>query len=153
MDLIIVERFFHLAETIFLQVLVGAVMRHAEAGLAIARFPLASADSLLPAYWNFAVSINFAHRVGAILVSVFLLLFLYRSWKHSGTRRALIYGLSLLLLLLLTQVYLGALTVWTVRNSYVATFHHLTGAFLLATTWALTFLCYAPARVLAGRNT
>jgi cytochrome c oxidase assembly protein subunit 15 len=148
-------RYLGIASTvaIFLQVLVGAVMRHAEAGLAIARFPLASADSLLPAYWNFAVSINFAHRVGAILVSVFLLLFLYRSWKHSGTRRALIYGLSLLLLLLLTQVYLGALTVWTVRNSYVATFHHLTGAFLLATTWALTFLCYAPARALAGRNT
>ena len=37
---------------VFLQILIGAVMRHAEAGLAIARFPLSSADSLLPAYWN-----------------------------------------------------------------------------------------------------
>ncbi len=131
---------------VFLQVLIGAVMRHAEAGLAIARFPLSSANSLLPSYWNFAVGINFAHRVGAVFLSILLIVFLYKAWSDSGTRKALFYGLCMLISLLVVQIYLGALTVWTVRNSYVATFHHLTGAFLLATTCALTFLSYAPVR-------
>ncbi len=131
---------------IFLQILVGAVMRHAEAGLAIARFPLASADSVLPSYWNFAVGINFAHRAGAVLVSFALLGFLGKAWANEDARRYLRYGLLLAAGLLALQVYLGALTVWTVRNPYVATIHHLVGAFLLATTWALTFLCHAPAR-------
>ncbi|MGC6455075.1 MAG: COX15/CtaA family protein [Coraliomargaritaceae bacterium] len=135
---------------IFFQVLIGAIMRHAEAGLAIARFPLSSANSLLPAYWDFAVGINFAHRVGAVLLTVLLLVFLYKCWSHRIARKALFYGLFLLLALLFIQIYLGALTVWTVRNSYVATFHHLTGAFLLATTCALTFLSFAPARGNAG---
>ena len=134
---------------IFFQVLIGAIMRHAEAGLAIARFPLSTANSLLPAYWDFAVGINFAHRVGAVFLTVLLLAFLYKSWRDASTRKALSYGLFLLLFLLFVQIYLGALTVWTVRNSYVATFHHLTGAFLLATTCALTFLSFAP----ISRNT
>ena len=133
---------------VFLQILIGAVMRHAEAGLAIARFPLSSADSLLPAYWNFAVGINFAHRLGAVFVSVLILFFVYKSWSDAATRKALFWGLCLLVSLLVVQIYLGALTVWTVRNSYVATFHHLTGAFLLATTCALTFLSYAPVTML-----
>ena len=81
----------------FVQIFMGAVMRHADAGLAIARFPLANDSSLLPAYWNFAVSIHFAHR-------------------------------------------LGALTIWTAKNPYSATMHHLVGAFLLATVWGITFI-------------
>lgn len=129
---------------LFLQLLVGAIMRHIEAGLAIARFPLASASSLLPAYWDFAVGINFAHRIGAIVVTVVILVYTVKIWNHSSARKTLRPALYLLPGLLILQIYLGALTVWTVRNPYVATFHHLNGAFLLASTWALTFLSYAP---------
>ena len=56
----------------FVQIAVGAVMRHADAGLAIARFPLANANSVIPDYWNFAISIHFAHRVGALVLTAFL---------------------------------------------------------------------------------
>ena len=61
---------------VFTQILIGAIMRHADAGLAIPKFPLASQASILPSYWNFEISIHFAHRVGAVIVSVILLIFL-----------------------------------------------------------------------------
>ena len=73
---------------VFLQILLGAIMRHAEAGLAIARFPLANATSLFPSYWDFDVGIHFAHRVGAVLVTVVLMVFLTRAWQHVSTRKA-----------------------------------------------------------------
>ena len=129
---------------IFIQILMGAVMRHADAGLAIAKFPLASENSLLPVFWNFGVSIHFAHRVGAVVVTVALLIFLGKVWGSPAAKRALGYGALLIALLLGLQIYLGALTIWTVKNPYVATGHHLIGAFLLASTWALTFLAHHP---------
>ena len=127
---------------IFLQILIGAVMRHAEAGLAIAKFPLAQPGSLLPAYWNFGVGIHFAHRVGAVVVTIVLLTYLSKLWANANTRKAFAPGILAVLGLLFLQVWLGAQTIWTVRNVYVATIHHLAGAFLLASTWALTFLTY-----------
>lgn len=131
---------------IFLQILVGAIMRHADAGLAIAKFPLATRSSLLPAYWNFDVSIHFAHRVGALVVTVVLLIFLGKVWGSASAKRALGYGALLVALVLGLQIYLGALTIWTAKNPYVATTHHLIGAFLLASTWGLTFLAHHSGR-------
>ena len=132
--------------TIFLQVLVGAIMRHADAGLAIAKFPLASTNSLLPDYWNFDVGIHFAHRVGAVVVTIVLCIFMGKVWGSSTAKRALGYGATLIALTLGVQVYLGALTIWTVKNPYAATAHHLVGAFLLASTWGLTFLAHHSGR-------
>ena len=139
-------RFWGVASTVavFLQVLMGAVMRHAEAGLAIAKFPLARPGSLLPAYWNFDISIHFAHRVGAVLVSIILLVYLSKLWANANTRKAFAIGIMSVLGILFLQVWLGAQTIWTVRNIHVATIHHLVGAFLLASTWALAFLSYRP---------
>jgi cytochrome c oxidase assembly protein subunit 15 len=127
---------------IFIQILLGAIMRHADAGLAIAKFPLARQGSLFPAYWNFDVAIHFSHRVGAVVVTLLLLVFIGKIWKHRPTRKALGYGAILITGLLCLQVYLGALTIWTVKNPQVATIHMLTGAFLLASTWGLTLLAH-----------
>ena len=80
---------------IFLQILIGAIMRHAEAGLAIARFPLARPGSIFPAYWNFDVGIHFAHRVGAVIVTVVLLVYLSKLWANTNTRKALAAGIVL----------------------------------------------------------
>lgn len=132
---------------VFLQILIGAIMRHADAGLAIAKFPLAAEGSLLPAYWNFDVGIHFAHRVGAVAVTVVLLVFLGKIRGSPAAKRALGYGALFVALLLGLQIYLGALTIWTVKNPYVATTHHLAGAFLLASTWGLTFLAHHTGRV------
>ena len=131
---------------IFLQILIGAIMRHADAGLAIAQFPMARPGSLLPAYWNFGVSIHFAHRVGAVIVTAVLLTYLIKLWNNRDTRKAFIIGIVTVMGLFCVQIYLGALTIWTVRNPYVATIHHLVGAFLLASTWGLTFLTHRPVK-------
>ena len=93
---------------IFLQVLIGAIMRHVEAGLAIAKFPLAQPGSLLPAYWNFDVAIHFAHRVGAVIVTIILFVYLSKLWANTNTRNALISGILTVLGLLFVQVWLGA---------------------------------------------
>ncbi|MDQ8194251.1 COX15/CtaA family protein [Coraliomargarita sp. SDUM461004] len=129
---------------IFLQILVGAIMRHADAGLAIPSFPMASSGSLLPAYWNFDVSIHFAHRIGALLVTAILLIFLGKIWGSPSAKQTLSYGVLLVSAILGLQIFLGALTIWTAKNPYAATTHHLVGAFLLASTWALTFLAHHP---------
>jgi cytochrome c oxidase assembly protein subunit 15 len=131
---------------IFLQILVGAIMRHAGAGLAIAKFPLANQHSLIPDYWNFGVSIHFAHRVGAIIVTVLILAFIIRVWTHRPTRKAIGYLGTIIIALLAVQIYLGALTIWTVKNPHVATAHLLVGAFLLATTLGLTLLAHRSVR-------
>lgn len=131
---------------IFLQILTGAIMRHADAGLAILHFPLSSPDSFLPPYWNFAVSIHFIHRLGAIVVTVILMLFLGKIWGSDNARRALGFGALIVTAALALQIFLGALTIWTVKNPYAATAHHLVGAFLLASTWGLTFLAHHPGR-------
>lgn len=132
---------------IFLQILVGAIMRHANAGLAIAQFPMSRPGSLFPAEWNFGISIHFAHRIGAIVVTILLLGFLGKVWGHAPTRKAF-SGFAVAITLLLTaQIYLGALTIWTVKNPYVATAHALIGAFLLASTWALTLLAHRSPRM------
>ncbi|MEZ5277576.1 MAG: COX15/CtaA family protein [Opitutaceae bacterium] len=127
---------------VVLQLLFGAMMRHAHAGLAIPTFPLSSEGSLLPAAWDYRVGIHFAHRAWAVVVTVVLLVFLSLIWGSPRTRRALGIPSALLVLLLSVQIYLGALVIWTVRNSNAATIHMLNGAFVLAATFSLTFLCH-----------
>ena len=51
------------------QILLGAVMRHTGAGLAIPDFPLAFGQ-LVPPSWSAAIGVHFAHRVGAAVVTV-----------------------------------------------------------------------------------
>src|SRR5436190_18010061 len=49
---------------IYLQIVIGATMRHTGAGLAIPDFPL-SFGHLVPTHWDPKIAIHFAHRVGA----------------------------------------------------------------------------------------
>ena len=119
-------------------------MRHADAGLAIIRFPLARPGSLLPEYWNFDVGIHFAHRVWAIGATVLIVIFIGKIWGYPPARKSFRNAALLVLFILGVQIYLGALTIWTIKNPYVATMHALIGAFLLASTWGLTLFTHRP---------
>ncbi len=57
---------------VYVQILVGAVMRHLGAGLAIPDFPT-SYGHLIPPFYSFAVDINFAHRCGALAVTLLVM--------------------------------------------------------------------------------
>ena len=124
---------------IVLQLIIGAVMRHSYAGLAITSFPYSHpAGYWIPPAFDFKVAIHFAHRVGAIVVSAAMLAFLFRVVRDRPAWKAMKLSVLSIVALLGIQIYLGALTIWTVRNPHVATFHMLNGAFLLAVCWMMT---------------
>jgi cytochrome c oxidase assembly protein subunit 15 len=118
---------------IFVQILLGATMRHTGAGLAIPDFPLAF-GRILPPVWTSAIAIHFAHRVGAAVVTILIGLLVGHVFGRHRETRALGAPAILLTLLLLMQVTLGALVIWTRRDMYVNSAHVMIGALVLATT-------------------
>jgi heme a synthase len=120
---------------VFLQLLLGAVMRHTHAGLAIPDFPLAL-GRVVPPLASFPVAIHFAHRVGAVVVAAFVAGCVLRAFA-SG-RPGLEKTSLLLALLVAVQITLGAFTVLTRKAVPVTTAHVATGALLLGTTLAFT---------------
>ena len=131
---------------LFLQLAIGAVMRHSFAGLAIPTFPWSTpAGGLLPDFWNFRIGINFAHRTMAAILAVALVWFAVRLWSSRTAPLALRTGASLLVSLLALQIFLGAQVIWTSRNPEVTTAHVLVGAMTLATTFWLTWMAHRDA--------
>jgi cytochrome c oxidase assembly protein subunit 15 len=122
---------------IFLQIVIGATMRHTGAGLAIPDFPLAF-GGLLPPQWTAAIAIHFAHRVGALVVSVLLLALTGHVFYHHGRRPELRRPAILLLVLLALQITLGAFNIWTRLHFIINSLHVVTGASILVTTLVLT---------------
>lgn len=129
--------------SLFLQLFLGAMVRHNYAALAIPTFPWSGPENtILPPAWTFPITIHFLHRVGGVLVSVALSVFAWKLWVSPATGRGVRLGAAALIVMLVGQITLGALTVLTLRNEYVATLHMLLGAFMLAATWVLTFACH-----------
>ncbi len=118
---------------VYVQIILGATMRHTEAGLAIPDFPLAFGH-LLPPEWTEKIAINVAHRVGAAAASVMIVWLAVRVRVRHGDNAWLARPAALLVLLLLAQVTLGAFVVWTARDIYINSLHVMTGALVLATS-------------------
>lgn len=122
------------AAVVFVQLLVGAVMRHTKAGLAIPDFPLAL-GRVVPPLESFPVTIHFAHRVGALAIAALVVWCGIRAYR---THRSGLYQTALwLALLVAVQIALGASTVLTRKSVAVTTAHVATGALLLGSTLAL----------------
>ncbi len=141
---------------ILLQLILGAWMRHSGSGLAIPDFPLSYTGWLPPTDSSDMSSINeyrltyfdlppitiqqiwihFAHRVGALIVMILVLTNVWHVLRNYTARSmrepAIIQGI-----LLLVQILLGALTVWTGKGVQVSTAHVAVGALLLGTSVAL----------------
>src|SRR5262245_17249433 len=56
---------------IYVQIVIGATMRHTGAGLAIPDFPLAF-GLIIPTHWDGKIAIHFTHRVGAAIVTLLI---------------------------------------------------------------------------------
>jgi cytochrome c oxidase assembly protein subunit 15 len=119
------------------QLVVGAVMRHMNAGLAIPDFPLAF-GGLVPSQFPPPVAIHFAHRVGALLSAVAVLAAAGAALRVSPRRRDFRAPAWGLLALTAVQVLLGGSIVWTQRQPVIASSHVVTGAILLGTSFVLT---------------
>jgi heme a synthase len=122
---------------IYTQILIGAVMRHTGAGLAIPDFPLMFGH-LVPPVWDAKIAIHFAHRVGALVASLAIGATAAHIWYHHGARRELTRPATLIVGLVLVQVTLGALTVLTRRNIWINSFHVVCGALVLTTSLVIT---------------
>jgi cytochrome c oxidase assembly protein subunit 15 len=119
-----------LVAAVFLQVFAGAVMRHRGAGLAIPDFPL-SFDRIIPPFANFDVVINYIHRLGALTVSVLVIVTAVRLLRFAKGHP--LRELAMILLVVVAgQLFLGAYTVWSGKQPVITSFHVMNGAITLA---------------------
>jgi cytochrome c oxidase assembly protein subunit 15 len=158
-----------LAVASFVQIFLGAVMRHLGAGLAIPDFPL-SFGRLIPDLATAEIAANFAHRVGAVVVTALVIAVAVRVFR-SGPRelRPLTIGLCSVVAV---QIYLGARVVWdgaeishlyhslageeAVRLATVTSLHVMNGAATLALSVLIALAARtiepAPEPVLTGNE-
>jgi cytochrome c oxidase assembly protein subunit 15 len=122
---------------IYVQIVIGATMRHTGAGLAIPDFPLAFGH-LIPPQWDSKIAIHFAHRVGALTVTLLILATIGHVFFHHGRRAELRRPAILLLVLLAVQITLGALTVLSQKQFIINSLHVVNGALVLVTSLVLT---------------
>lgn len=122
---------------VYVQILLGATMRHNEAGLAIPDFPLAFGH-VLPTHWDPRIAIHFAHRVGAGLVTLLVLATSGHALYHHGTRAELRRPALLLMVLLCAQIALGAYVIWSAKHFIINSAHVANGGLVLATSLVLT---------------
>lgn len=143
---------------VYLQLLVGALMRHTDSGLAIPDFPLAF-GRLIPPFDSPQIAIHFAHRVGALVVASMVAWTLVRVLGQYRTQPRILTPAVLMAALVTTQITLGAWAVWTgvalnealpyheqpLMNHVViiTTAHVATGAVILAVSLLLTLQSFA----------
>jgi len=141
-----------LTSLIYLQILIGATMRHLGAGLAIPDFPLAF-GRLVPPAWSTQIAVHFAHRVVAFIVIVFIIANALWVRRRHPDRPELVWPSTWLVLVVLVQGTLGALVVLTAKQPVVNTLHVATGAIVLATSLLVTLRAFRVRFVLPVRQT
>ncbi|MFQ5766903.1 MAG: heme A synthase [Acidobacteriota bacterium] len=118
-----------LTALVYVQMLLGAVMRHTGAGLAIPDFPLAM-GRWIPPLTSVPVGLHFAHRVTGLLVAVTAGGAIWRRLRcrqDTATR----LPACLLLLLIPVQILLGGFTIWTQKAPLITSLHVVTGSIIL----------------------
>ena len=136
---------------IYVQILIGATMRHTDAGLAIPDFPLAFGH-LIPPAWDAKIAVHFAHRVGALVASALIMATAGHVFYHHRRQRELVRPAILLLVLLAAQVTLGAYTILTAKHYIINSLHVVTGASVLATSLVLTLRTHRARMAAAVRS-
>ncbi|MGB2867337.1 MAG: COX15/CtaA family protein [Bacteroidota bacterium] len=162
---------------VYIQLILGSVMRHTDSGLAVPDFPLAygqlvpslSSESLAKyneqlirsdlrlaadgAIERGQIVIHMLHRFWAVVTSIFVIASAFKLRKLSGISRR--FGsLSLALIgVVVLQFSLGALTVLTHTSVEIATAHQTVGALLLVTVVlsALHLYRIAPVRLISEK--
>jgi heme a synthase len=122
---------------IYIQIVIGATMRHTGAGLAIPDFPLAFGH-LIPTHWDAKIAIHFSHRAGAAVVTLLIAATSGHVLYHHRRSRELARPAILLLMLVALQVTLGALTVLSQKQFIINSLHVVNGALVLVTSLVLT---------------
>ncbi len=121
----------------YVQILLGALTRHSGAGLAIPDFPL-SFGHVLPPEWNPLILVHFCHRVGAFSVLGLVLALVYRVAGGQPEKTSVVYPALCAGFLVLLQMGLGMMILFTRKAIVPTSLHVITGAALLASLLVLT---------------
>jgi len=141
---------------VYVQLILGGLTRHTESALAIPDFPTMGGQ-IIPRFdeamlknindWRFfktdqqgltfgdvemhQVVLHFLHRLGALIVSLFVLFSAYRAYKLEATHPTLFLTGLMLCVVVLAQFMLGVMVVLTVRVPIITSLHVAIGALLL----------------------
>ncbi len=132
----------------FIQIVLGAVIRHQGIGLIILDFPL-SYGRLVPTFYDWRVVLVFAHRSFAYVVLGLTLALAFRVLIASKDRWLKTPALVLALAILL-QVTLGAFSVWTMLKPQVTAAHVAGASLVLGSSLVLTLRVMRSRGGLAG---
>lgn len=148
---------------IYLQLALGAIMRHQHRDLAILDFPTANGAWIpdtrpgtivrinlwrdahaLSDITPFQIWLQMAHRFLAAIIGMAVIAFCFRvrRLRHSS-RAPILSGLSILwVVFLFLQLALGAWTIWSNKAADVATAHVAIGATMLCFGVSISAICY-----------
>jgi heme a synthase len=157
---------------IFAQLIIAATMRHQHAGLAIPDFPLAygqiwpdtSADAI--AHYNaqrisvtdevpvtaFQIVLQMVHRIVALVIFIFVSASAQLAWRRLGRNDLLARLAVFWLVLIFSQIALGAATIWSDKAADVATAHVMVGALSLVTGTLWCIIAFGRSRSWAERK-
>ena len=147
---------------IFLQLILGATMRHQHAGLAISDFPLAHGewwpDMSAEAIHRYnatrievvdaepitavQVALQMTHRIMAMMILGAVAFCFWQIRRSAGTEIVLRRFGCLWLALVLAQAGLGAWTVWSNKAADIATLHVVVGALTLVTGTLICIIAF-----------
>jgi heme A synthase len=136
---------------IYLQVVIGAAMRHTygadgrPAGFAIPDFPLAFGGLLPPARMvSWAVALDVLHRLTALAAVLLVAVSAVRVYRRHPTEEELVRPAALLALVLFAQVALGGLTVLSGGSPALSASHAVAVAVALSAALVLAFRSALP---------
>ena len=124
----------------YAQVILGALMRHTGAGLAIPDVPL-SFGRVVPPILSFEIGVHFAHRALALVVGGLVAALAVRC-APLRSHPAIALPARLATTLVLLQILLGGAAVVTRLAIVPATLHVVTGALLFGTLLAVTLFAF-----------
>ena len=154
---------------VYIQLIIGALMRHTQSGLAIPDFPLAG-GYLLPPFNQtmlntvhamqfdldvpFAsmsqVVVHFLHRLGGVSVAIAVGWLSWKIYQLKDSDNRIYRQTVLLDMLLFLQITLGAFTIWSLKEPLITSIHVANGATILGLSM-LMVLRILPVR-LQGKN-
>jgi cytochrome c oxidase assembly protein subunit 15 len=146
---------------IYIQLALGATMRHQHRDLAILDFPTAngawlpdtSATALakinawrdaraLSNVTAFQIWLQMVHRILALVIAIAVIAFCVRVWRYARSS-AVLKRISLLwIALVLCQIALGAWVIWSNKAADVATAHVALGAVMLSLGVSISAICW-----------
>jgi len=146
---------------VYLQLALGATMRHQHRDLSILDFPTAygqwipdtssAAIAKINAWRDtqalsdvnaFQIWLQMVHRFGAVFVAVGAIAVWSNIRRSEARVRPLLVLSNLLVVLVICQIMLGAWTIWSNKAADIATAHVAVGATIFAITVAISALAY-----------